>query len=188
MKDVYIADDLNFFKNIKKYLKKNVIVHLLYEDDDIVNDSFINKYSLIKDKIYIINAVNIKDLRKRYSYIYDIVCDYLDNDFKKKNICDFIDNKCVSVRNKSHCMESCNGCCYGTNRGLCKNFVDGKCVIKSISCKLFTCRYLKKNGIKYSINEIPLLKYFFNIRQKFVLDNSIFKDKDEIIELLLKYA
>ena len=187
MKDVFIYDDSKFYKNIKKYLNKNIVVHLLYEEDDIIDNSNIEKYPSIKDKIHMIHALNIKDIKLRYSYIYDVVCDYLDYEFKVRNVCGFENGRCLSVRNNSHCPESCNGCCYGTNRGLCKNFIDGKCTIKSLSCKLFTCRYLKKQGIRYRINDIDLLKYFFNIKQKYILDTSIFKDKDEIIELLLKY-
>lgn len=190
MIDVYINDNCKFYEKVKKYInKKNILVHFLYKSYDIIDDSILNQNKFTKDiidKIRFIQAINIKDKKKRYSYIYDIVCDDLDKDFINNNICGFEDNICISVKNKSHCKESKNGCCYGTNRGLCKNFYNGKCNIKSISCKLFTCRYLRKNKIKYKINDIPLLKYFFNIRQKFILDTSIFKDKDEILELLLK--
>lgn len=190
MIDVYINDNCKFYEKVKKYInKKNILVHFLYKSYDIIDDSILKKNKFTKDiidKIRFIQAINIKDKKKRYSYIYDIVCDDLDKDFINNNICGFEDNICISVKNKSHCKESKNGCCYGTNRGLCKNFYNGKCNIKSISCKLFTCRYLRKNKIKYKINDIPLLKYFFNIRQKFILDTSIFKDKDEILELLLK--
>ena len=187
MKDVYIQDDSNFYKNVKKYLYKNVCIHFIYQEEDFIDDSKIDNYSFIKNKIQIIHALNIKDLEKRYSYIYDVVCDYLDQEFQFKDICNFKNNKCISVRNNGHCPNSKNGCCYGTNRGLCKNFQNGKCSIQSISCKMFTCRYLKKNGIKYSCNDIDLLKYFFNIRQKYIIENSIFKDKDEMIHLLLRY-
>ena len=188
MKDVYIENNEYFYKNIKKYKKRNVYIHLLYDNKDITNDTFIEKrYDKdVKFKIYLIHASNIKDIKKRYSYIYDIVCNYLDQEFNNKNICGFDHNVCLSVKNNGHCKESKNGCCYGRNRGLCKNFKNGKCTIKSISCKLFICRYLKKNKIRYRANDIPLLKYMFNIKQKFIIENSIFKDKEEIINLLLK--
>ncbi len=186
MKDIYIKDDNNFYRKIHRYLKRKEIVHLIYKNNDIIDDTNIDKFSEIKFKIQAIHAINIKNIKERYSYIYDVVCSYLDSEFKTKDICNFENNKCISVRNNSHCSNSLHGCCYGKNRGLCKNFINSKCNIKSISCKLFTCRYLKKNKIKYSINSIPLLKYFFNIKQKFILDTSIFKDKDEIINLLLR--
>lgn len=169
--DIFIKDDENFYKNIKKYKNKSVYLKS-------------NTTDLVKKQIII--ASNEKDLEKRYSYIYDVVCTYLDNEFQNKNICCFENNRCISVRNNGHCRVSLNGCCYGTKRGLCKNFKDGHCTIKSISCKLFTCRYLKKQGVKYRVNDILLLKYFFNIKQKFILQDSIFKDKDEIIKLLLE--
>ena len=188
MEKFYIEDDSSFYNNIKKIKDSDLTIHFKYKNKDVIDDRYIDDkmdYEL-KTKIHMITAANIKDLEKRYSYIYDIVCDELDNKFKDNKICNFKDNKCISVRNNSHCSESLNGCCYGKNRGLCKNFKDGKCTIKSISCKLFTCRYLKKNNIKFSVNDIKLLKYFFNPRQKFILDNSIFKDKEEIIKLLLE--
>ena len=186
--DKYIRED-SFYKDIKKYKdKSNITVHYLYDGKDITNEKDIKKYKDQDDyfKVCSIQAANIKDLKKRYSYIYDVVCDYLDKEFINKNICGFKDNICLSVKNNGHCPESKNGCCYGRNRGLCKNFKNGTCTIKSISCKLFTCRYLKKKKIRYKVNDIPLLKYFFNIRQKFIIDTSIFVDKKEMIELLLK--
>jgi len=186
--DIYLENDKSFYKQIKKYLKNDSIIHLKLDNYDIIDDSLIDniKDQDLKFKIYSICAINIKDIEKRYSYIYDIVCDYLDNLFLEKNLCDFKENRCISVRNSSHCKESLNGCCYGRKRGLCKSFKDGKCSIKSLSCKLFTCRYLRKNNIKIKVNDIVLLKYFFNNKQKFILDTSIFKDKDEIIDLLIK--
>ena len=36
-------------------------------------------------------------------------------------------------------------------------------------------------------NDIPLLKYFFNRKQKFIIETSLFKDKEEILTLLIKY-
>lgn len=188
MKDVYLEDSDNFYQKIKKYKEKEVHLHLSYDKKDIVDDKSIEEeYSQeIKFKIQAINAANIKDKEKRYSYLYDVVCQYLDCEFREKNICEFKNNRCISVRMDGHCKESENGCCYGKNRGLCKNFIDGRCTIKSISCKLFTCRYLKKKNIQYRIDNIPLLKYFFNKRQKYIIEYSIFKDKDEIMKLLLK--
>lgn len=188
MKDVYVKNN-NFYKEIKKYLKsKDICLHFYYDKKDIIDDTYIkDKYNWdIKFKIYSIHAINIKNIKERYSYIYDVVCDYLDEEFNYKNICGFENNICLSVKNKGHCHESKNGCCYGRNRGLCKNFINRKCQIKSISCKLFTCRYLKKQNIRYKVNDIPLLRYFFNIKQKYIIDTSIFKGKEEIIKLLIK--
>ena len=187
MEIILSIDDSNFYKKIKKNKdKENIIV--LKQNGNIIDLENINYLNDIdsKWKLYSVIAANIKNLEKRYNYIYDIVCDYLDNEFQEKNICQFNNNKCIGVTDGYHCKESVNGCCYGRKRGLCKNFIDGKCNIKSISCKLFTCRYLKKNKIKYYSDNIPLLKYFFNKRQKTIIEDSIFIDKEQIINMLLK--
>lgn len=190
MKDVYINNDKKFYSNLKKYInKKDYKVHFNLDNKDVVDDKILENNNLdddLKFKVLCIHSINIKDIEKRYSYIYDVVCDYLDDKFIKDNICNFKDNICEGVKHKYHCPESKNGCCYGTNRGLCKNFKKGKCTIKSISCKLFTCKYLKKKNIKFKINDIPPLKYFFNTRQKFILWERIFTDKKDMIKLLLK--
>lgn len=185
--DIYLNNE-EFYHKIKRYINKDVKLHFLYKDLDIVSDSFLDNSfdDELKFKIYIVHACNIKDIRMKYSYIYDIVCNYLDEAFEKNNWCDFKDNKCIAVRNKNHCSESLYGCCYGSKRGVCKNLENKHCKIKSLSCKLFFCRYLKKEKKNIKINDIPLLKYFFNTKQKFVLEYSIFKDKDEIINLLIK--
>ncbi len=165
-------------KKIKKYLRNDQKYLLKME----VNSS--NNRDLQKIE-QVIKAYNIKDLKKRYTYIYDMVCKDLDEKFSKENLCDFQNNKCKAVRDGHYC-NSLYGCCYGPNRGKCKNLINNKCNIKSISCKLFTCRYLRKNNCKFFIRDIPLLNLFFNYRQKYLISYSIFIDEDQIIESLLK--
>ena len=123
-------------KKIKKILKKN-------KDKKIILKNRTNKE--INELKNIITAHNIKNLKEKYEYIYDYVTDYLEKEFTTKNICDFIDNKCIAVRNGGY-LENDYGCCYGIKRGLCKHFSKSKCNINCLSCKLFTCRYLRKQG------------------------------------------
>ena len=186
MKVLLSIDDSNFYKKIKKIKDKEDTI-ILKKNDKIVDLDNIDSFNDIESKwkLYSVTAANIKNIEKRYNYIYDIVCDYLDNEFQEKNICQFRNNKCIGVTDGYHCKESVNGCCYGRRRGLCKNFINGNCSIKSISCKLFTCRYLKKSKIKYNSENIPLLKNFFNKKQKTIIEDSIFIDKEEIIKMLL---
>ena len=190
-KDVYIKDDKNFYDNIKKYSRKrNTIIHFLYKGNDIINDDYLKMSKCNKELTFKINAVhaaNIKDKRKRYSYIYDVVCDYLDNEFIRKDKCNFCNNKCIAIRNGYYFSESIAGCCYGRKRGTCLKFKNNTCSIKSISCKLFTCKYLKSKDIKYKINDIPLLKYFFDIVQKYIISIAMMKDKEETIDMLIKH-
>lgn len=46
---------------------------------------------------------------------------------------------------------------------------DYTCGAKCISCKLFTCNYLEKKGIKFRIKDILLLDVFFNPIQKYFI-------------------
>lgn len=166
-------------KNIKKYTdKKNIIINNIY-----VHDA-----SLVNELEPVITALNINDIEGQYRFIYDYVCSYLDHEFSEKDICDFRNNKCVSRRNfktnpKNYPLVY--GCCFTKGR-VCPNLINYNCSIKCLSCKLFTCRYLTKKHIKYKINDILLLKLFFNLRQKEVISNLLFTDEDKFIKILIK--
>lgn len=190
MKEIYVNEQ-NFYKKIKKYIhRKKCRVHFVYQGNDMIDDSFLENHQVdkdITDMIYMIHAINIKEMEERYSYIYDRVCQFLDQEFQEKNICQFEKNLCIGVRKHCQCHSE-YGCCYGRKRGLCKNLVDNHCTIQAISCKLFTCSCLRKEKIEFKINDIVLLKYFFNPIQKYYIEYSLFKDKSEMIPLLLKYT
>ena len=158
---------------------KNVLVVII--TNDFCSDN-------VKNAVVAINAVLITDKEKRYNLIYDTVCDELDKCFKDNNYCDFKNDVCVAKRN---CVSKRNtmGCCYHFDRrglfgkmNLCENLVDRGCSIKCISCKLYTCNYIKK---KYRIRDIFLLDYFFNPIQKIVIIGSCFKTKEQIMKKLL---
>ena len=187
MELILYIDDNDIYKKIKKNKDKDIYLKLK-QQDRILDIKDINSLNDMESKwiLYSIIAANIKNLEKRYSYIYDVVCDYLDKEFSKKNICQFKNNKCIGVEKGIHCKESLYGCCYGRTRGICIYLKNGKCTIKSISCKLFVCSYLRKNNIKYNTNNIPLLKYFFSRKQKRIIEESLFIDKDIVINKLLK--
>ena len=92
------------------------------------------------------DALNIKNKRKRLSYIYDVVCDYLDNLFINNNLCKFKNNKCLSNRCKK--FEKVNGCCSNNKNINCKYFDKNHCTIKCSGCKFYVCLSLKKKHIK----------------------------------------
>lgn len=189
-KNYYIYDDSEFYSNIRKFAhRKEGIYHFEYKGLDIIDDTVLNTKNFSPDillKIKCIHLLNIKDLYQRYLYIYDSVYKFLDNEFQNKNYCGFKNNICNAQRGKEKCNDSINGCCYGKNRGLCKYFIEDKCTIQCLPCKLFTCKYLRKQKIKYKPNDFPLIKYFLNIRQKKILETAFFCDKDVIIDLLIK--
>ncbi len=148
----------------------------------------------IEEKLNIVNSIlEISDKKERYSYLYDLVCDYLDKEFKEKNICGFKNNICKNCRflkEKEIKKDSyLNGCCHRfLGKTDCRNLdlKTGKCKIKNISCKLFTCKYLKKEGYKFNLNDIYLSRYFFNFRQKYYLKTAFFLSKEEVLKEILK--
>lgn len=143
------------------------------------------------DFILAINAIFYNTRYERYNYIYDTVCDYLDSCFYGKNLCDFKSNKCGEKRDAS----STTGCCHHfrikclgplTKLVLCEYLKeDYNCGAKCISCKLFTCDYLEKKGIKFRIKDILLLDTFFNPLQKYCIKYMMFTPKDKIIKRLI---
>lgn len=170
-------------KSIKKEIKKTR-KYINYCD----KNNYKIKYNNSND-FWIKNiekAINIKDINKRYNFIYDTVCDYIDKKYLKCNYCDFKDDVCIYFRVHNN-LNHKNGCCYSDARGgLCNHLKNHKCEIKSISCKLYSCEYLRKNKINFKMKDIPLIKYFFNIKQKYFIKYSFFKDKDYVISKLLE--
>lgn len=169
-------------KNIKKEIKKTK-KYLKYCDKNNYKIKFNTNDITLKQ---IQKAINIKDINKRYSYIYDTVCDYIDKKYLQCNYCDFKDNVCKYFREKNETNHK-NGCCYSDSRGgLCQYLDKDHCTIKSISCKLYSCPILRNNNIYFKIKDIPLLKYFFNIKQKYYLKYSFFKDKMYVMYKLIE--
>lgn len=196
LKEIQEKEMKNLIRKILK-LRKKVVKNKKIENDKngIIFNVFNFDENNEKHKSFInaLNAILRDDKRKMYEYIYDSVCDYLDNCFYGKNLCDFKDNKCGEKRNTSSEV----GCCrYYKNRILgpfkvknelvqCKYLKDYKCSAKCLSCKLFTCDYLQKKGIKFRIKDIFLLDTFFNIVQKFILKVMVYTPKEKIIKFLL---
>ena len=171
MKEIVLTDEIRSkkYKKIKKLKDKEYIIKK--EINSELEEAFIN-------------AFNEKDLEKRYSYIYDYMCNYLDKNVC--NLCDFKDNKCVANRMKKS-VHDINGCCYFRNEGFCKLFKDKKCTNPNISCKLFMCSLVeKKIGFESLPKNYLLLDYFFNRKQKYILQRSYRKKKEYTIKLLLE--
>lgn len=167
----------------KRILKKSI--------SKINNDKFINEDEK-ETRIKIVKEIlKEKDTKQRYSKLYDMICDYLDHEFICKNVCGFNNGICskrqymIDRGIKKDSYE--NGCCHGyKEKKTCEHLKNGRCSIKNIACKIFTCPFLKLKGINYSINKIYFARYFFNFRQKFYMQNTYFVDKDIILEGILK--
>ena len=133
----------------------------------------------------------------QYEYIYDTVCEYLDNQFCKGNICDFKNDQCIANRENKTARKDM-GCCYSfeyckvfdprfiKNVKLCQHLKDKTCSTKCITCKLFTCKYLKERGIKFDTHKILLLDCYFNKKQHLILNSNFFQTRDAILQKLLE--
>lgn len=185
IKDKILLDIYN--KIIKLYRvceKKKIKVKDIY----LVNyDKAINNNYMIKELDFLL-SVYLLEYEDRINYIYDYMCNYLDDEFTKFNLCDFRNNKCVSKRNlecKGYKDPVIYGCCYTMGR-VCPNLCNGRCTIKCLPCKFFTCRYLEKRGIKYRPWDYLVIRLFFSYRQMIILDRAIYTPKEEIMDKLLK--
>ena len=133
------------------------------------------------------SILKIEDRETRYREAYDYICDYFDNKMRENNYCDFIDGKCIANRlNKS--VNNVDGCCYNRKEGLCHHLVNGVCQNRNVSCKLFMCEYLEKQGVKFALEEVDITKRVFNKKQIRKLKKYYFKEKNEVIKKLLDYS
>lgn len=167
----------------KRILKKSV--------NRICKDQSLSKKEKEKRIKVIEKILDEKDIKKRYSKLYDMICDYLDEDFIDRNVCGFKDNLCSRRRSmieKNVKKDTyLNGCCHSYKEGKdCHHLKNGRCSIKNIACKLYTCPYLRLQGKNYSINKIYFARYFFNFRQKFYIENTYFVDKDVVLKGILE--
>ena len=184
----YVAGSKNkIFRKIKhmKRHKKNILNNYFQV---IVFNFNENNYQDLMDLIRSIKVVLLLTTLEKYDYIYDSVCDYLDNEFRCKNICEFENDKCIAKRD----FNLTCGCCRHYKSLLsneliqCEYLINKRCSTKCITCKMFTCHYLVKHkGVKYSIQDIFLLRKFFNPIQKIIILIGYFTSKEKIMKRLL---
>ncbi len=147
-----------------------------------------NNISYLNELVAIYEADNISNIKEKYSYIYEYVSKELDKRFSNYNICDFKNNICCRKRcllDKFDIETLKYGCCY-TKGKVCKYLDKNHCTINCLPCKFFTCNYLKKKGYNYKPSDFAIINYFFNLKQKRLLSNLLFTDKEDIIDLLIK--
>lgn len=185
-KDNVLSIEVNN-KNFKKILKNTGKYLKLCEKNNYVIKYIFNEEINNKEEFKKIEyAINEKDLAKRYSFIYDTVCDYIDKKYLDCNYCDFKDNVCIYFREHKN-IEYKNGCCYADFRGgLCDHLDIDHCNIKSISCKLYSCETLRKKKIYFKLKDFLLIKYFFNLKQKYYIKYSFFKPKSYVMYKLIE--
>lgn len=187
-----IQNLINLF-NISSSTNKHLTFN--YSNSNVICSIFDNNSIYFNDIINCITAILIKTDSKKYEFIYDTVCDYLDSQFHDCNLCDFKNDQCVANRAKRTAHEFM-GCCYSFNYAklldfrllkdvkLCQYMQNRTCATKNITCKLFTCKYLKEKNIKFDTHKLLLLDCFFNKKQHDIIQSNFFRTREEILQKL----
>lgn len=183
MKEIIIGiDDLNnFVKVIRKY-KNNDNIKLLFKYENKLYEKPDDNLDRYNRYLEVIEVFNIKDKRKRLSYIYDNVCAYFDRDMREKNYCEFENGTCIANRlGKS--VHSDNGCCY-RKRQLCKFLTNEGCINPNPTCKIFMCSYLNKvkKVPNYSTKKLLITSCLLNSKGHDFFKRNYFITKDEFID------
>ena len=196
--NLMIEEAIKDIKKIKEICKKNRIRFGIEMQDKIIvaNIEKYNEYEEIYINIlHTLNAILYENINDKYNYLYDEICDYLDNEFIKYNLCGFKNDKCKVKKDSGvemgccyHCKNKYFGLLYTNKFQLCEYLKDKRCSAKCITCKLYTCSELQKQGIKYNTKNVLLIRYFFNPIQKFIIISSHFTPKERIMKKLLRYS
>jgi len=188
---IQIIDKLNNYcykSKIKTNFKFNETykhAFVEYNEQDNFKYTYLTNYL---DKIF--DVINTHSIAERYSKIYDDMCDFLDNDFRIYNYCDFKNNKCIAQRDKymsEYTLSEFNGCCVIPETKIqCDKLDCGKCKIKCSACKLIACKCLVKYGISYYIHNNLELNCFLTLIQRPILMWNFFTPKEIIILKLIR--
>lgn len=172
---------------VPKFLKLNINrTKYYFEYNDKLHDKeIVTDDKELKQISLLVEALNIKDKKKRLEFIYDRSCDLLDNDFYGKNICGFKCGKCIQNRYYNSLGGGC--CCDSRNHlSMCPYLTNKGCFIRCLACKFHICALLKKKGYKYRLSDIYMLKYLLNWKQKIMVYNDFFMTKEEVLKDVYK--
>lgn len=203
-KDLIVEIDFNIineqdYKRIIKNFKKLKYKYMKHHKSSDIEIKVINFNSNSKKHLDFMNAIKAimqENKKQMYSFIYDVVCTYLDDFFVNKNVCDFHNDICGEKATTSCTV----GCCkhfknkilgpilFTNNWVVCEYLKDKRCSAQCIACKLFTCDYLKRKGVNFKPKDIFLIDTFFNPIQKYFIKYKVFTPKEKIIKLLLMFS
>ena len=179
----YLRQLIHYRKLLSTKINRLKIVLVNYEEYNQMHKQF--KELLVP--IYCRNIYNI------YDKGYNLACDYLDSYFYGKNLCDFCNNKCGYKKNTNCDIGCCRhfakhkrfGLLFGEKLVPCEHLgKDGKCTIKCMRCKLYSCPYLEKKGIKFNTTNIFSLYAVFNPLQRLILNTIAYEDKPVILKIV----
>ena len=125
-------------------------------------------------------ALNIKSRKERLKYVYEKACDILDSDFYGKNVCEFKNNRCMHDRIYAISEDGC--CRTNDDSEKCIYLINHRCQIRCLACKFHICDCIRKKGLHYRVNDILVLKYLYNWKQKIIAYCDFFKTEDEVLK------
>lgn len=125
-----------------------------------------------KDLELIVNALNIKNRRKRIEYVYDEAINII-NKYYYMDLCNFQNNKCI-VQRKTN-SDRINGCCR-----MCNLVTETGCPSSNLACKLLYCKTALGNVKQLKFKDISILKCL-SLEQRIILRSDFFETREEII-------
>lgn len=179
---------IKFYSKIVELIENHKIneKYLFYTSEDELDET---EKSMLNELSTLVQIINIKDKKEKVSKIYDIICDRMHKEAVMLNYCNFIDNKCATMRYTDGFPNSKeNGCCSNTYMDKGKNCrylkEDHSCSICSISCRVFTCKYLQDRGIDHALWQYPLIDCTMGKIKKQRIVFSFFTPKEEMMKKL----
>lgn len=163
-------ENRNKFIRLLPFYKSLFFFYTKFECSNYINEN---------DK-YLISALNIKNRKKRITFIYDKACTILDDSIPKKNICGFSNLKCG--------LHKCNklnynyGCCRK-----CRYVTDSGCPSSNLACKLFNCSYVKKRYKPLSFKNLDILK-LLSLKNRIIVQNDYFSLREDVLKDLYSYS
>jgi hypothetical protein len=193
--ELYEADYIiKTIKKIKKIADKNKINLGIKEQEKIILLNIIRGKS--DYELNIITAIGVflcNNYKEKCEFVYDEVCNYLDEKVVNRNVCGFENDKCVAKRNTDCTLGCCNhfknkyfGVIYQRKLYPCKYLINKRCTTKCLTCKMHMCDYvIKETGIKFNSKNVLPLKHYFNPIQKFILKLGYFTPREKILKKLM---
>jgi len=173
IKKVVINSEKDYIQLLRKLPFYKSILYL--------NTSFVlENNTTIKDINLIMEALNIKNRKKRIVYVYDNCCRLIDENSKNKNVCGFQNKKCYVQRKKNN--GTCNGCCRK-----CLYQSDKGCPTKNLACKLFNCSEVTSRYDTITAQNLKLLK-LLSLKNRFVVKSDYFSKREDVLKDLYAYT
>ena len=121
-------------------------------------------------------ALNIKNRRKRITFLYDRACDIIDK-YNEENRISCRYNSEGICEDPKHGKKK-NGCCF-----LCYLQSECGCPDRNLSCKLYFCDHICKKFHPLTMEDIDLLK-LFSWSQREIIKTNVFVTRRTYINLL----